>query len=41
MCKSCKCVWIVIILSASVYLLYDWYTDNYCENVAIPVRCSK
>lgn len=41
MCKKCKCVWIVIILSVSAYVLYDWYDKLYCDNVAIPIRCSK
>ena len=41
MCKRCKCVWIAVIVLASVYLLYDYYSDNYCKDVAIPVKCSK
>jgi hypothetical protein len=41
MCKTCKCVWIVIILSVSAYLLYDWYDGRFCDNLAVPTLCSK
>jgi len=41
MCKTCKCVWITVIVLASVYLLYDTYKDNYCDDVVVPTLCSK
>jgi len=41
MCKKCKCVWIVIILSVSAYVLYDFYTETYCDDVVVPTLCSK
>jgi len=41
MCKTCKCVWVTVIVLASVYLLYDWYDNRFCDDVVVPTLCSK
>jgi hypothetical protein len=33
--------WCGLILLAAIWGVYDWYGQNYCENTAIPVLCSK
>jgi hypothetical protein len=39
MCKNNRVIWILVTFVAAVYLIADWYDDNYCDDTAIPVLC--
>ena len=40
-CVSWKAFWCSVIILAAVWEVYDYIDSNYCDGIAIPVRCSK